>query len=75
MFEMILMMKRNFTLGFVKHLLRSVSEITRKNSLIRSIQKQPSRGVLRKRFSEHIADFQNTFSYEHLWVAASEVSE
>ena len=36
-FETILMMRRNFTLRFLKHLSRSVSEITRKNLLIRSI--------------------------------------
>ena len=38
MFEtIIIMMRRNFTLGFPKHLLRSVSEIAGNNLLIRSI--------------------------------------
>ena len=37
MFKTILMMRRNFTLEFLKHLLRSVSEITRNNLLLRSI--------------------------------------
>ena len=36
-FEMILMMKRNFILGFPRCYLRSALEITRKNSLIRSV--------------------------------------
>ena len=33
MFETILMMRRNFTLEFLKYLLRSISEITRNNLL------------------------------------------
>ena len=37
MFETIPLMRRNFTLGFLKHLLRSVSELTKKDLLIRSI--------------------------------------
>ena len=37
MLKTILIMRRNFTLGFLRHLLRRVSETTKKNSLIRSI--------------------------------------
>ena len=36
-FETILLMRRNFILGFLKHFLRSVSELTKKNLLIQSI--------------------------------------
>ena len=38
MFEMTLMIRRNFSLGFLKHVWGSASEITRNNSLIRSIE-------------------------------------
>ena len=37
MFETILIMRRNFTLRFLRHLLRSVSEIKKKNLPIRSV--------------------------------------
>ena len=51
----------------------------------KQIQKQPFRGVLKKRCSENMQQiyrrtpmqkckFNNVFSQEHLWTAASEVS-
>ena len=35
------------------------------------LPKQPTREVLRKKFSKNWQHFHNTFSSEHLWMAAS----